>query len=570
MNLKYIYKLLTLYLVSGVIALKTVWSENSCENNGYMNLLTRRVVPRTNKILSKRDSEGSNKELDIDLGSTGIVYIATLQLGSNKDQVEVIIDTGSSDFWVPSVNNANCIPETNIPFSRKTIFTENNITQQLPDGNITDLFNCSEYGVFDPYISDTFIWNHTTFSIVYEDLSYAKGTWGIDNVYFNDNDIGQLNIAVCNETSTGLGVLGIGLRGSESISGVENGNHSNYIYENFPLKLVSNGVISRASYSIFLDQNKNAEILFGAVDHSKYSGSLYQFPMVNAYLTSGFQNISTVSITMNSIALVSEKESITIADGFFAAILDSGTTTAMLPHDVVSQIADYLELEYNDIYEMYITKCSSLENKLFSFNFQGINFNVPLTNFFIELADEDDILSGQCFLGIVETYLTGYIVLGDSFLNNVYMSVDIEGEMVALANVERSNASSDIEVIETGIPSATDAPITVTYDVDHMVYSTVGSTISAPSETLDYNEIFTNSMLVYKTSSMSSLSNISQTKMTSSIEGATLISAMSTSSQTLSSVVNVKNHNKSTPLESSLNSYEMILFYFFMFLCVFM
>lgn len=474
--------------------------------NGVKGAVISEELVEKEQLLFREDALKSGY-LELDLYYDSGKYLVSMQLGSNNDVVHVLVDTGSSDLWVPTVDNVNCISGTNVT-KRPTDIAARDLSSEDSSSNSTNMFNCSIYGTFDYKNSSTFSGNDTDFAIAYAGGSLALGEWGQDSVAVNGDSLGDMNFAVAFNSTKPFGVLGIGFPEGESteiLYGLT-GNASDAYpqkYENFPEKLKANGIITRMCYSIFSDQDSTGQLLFGAIDHSKYKGMLYEFPMVDAYLTTASPGVRSVSATLNSLSLIIEEESATLVDGFLPVVFDSGTAIASLPYTIVKLVEKQLNLTNDKNSGVFATNCSNLDNVMFGFNLQGVQFNIPALNFFLQLKG-----SNLCGFAAATSYVQGYLVLGQSFLDSIYMSVDLEAETVALAYANLpSNGDSDIELISTGIPGATAPPSALTYEVSHMVYSTVPLSTTRLSSDINYSTVYIKSLNIAETDSLSSSSS---------------------------------------------------------------
>ena len=200
-------------------------------------------------------------------------YMADLKIGSNQDQNNVLVDTGSSDLWVMS-HDVNCVAVltgkrytrtfelgtgvvNNLPLEKreridahkrevikpskttedKEVKANNKLFATYSTVYITEgggFFSdspfvgttdgsgsntCTSYGSFNTENSDTFTENNTyPFLIQYADGTHASGIWGYDNVIIGNVTVQDLSFAVANESSSDVGVLGIGLTGLEVTS----------------------------------------------------------------------------------------------------------------------------------------------------------------------------------------------------------------------------------------------------------------------------------------------------------------------------------------------------------------
>lgn len=377
-------------------------------------------------------------------------FFTYIEIGSNNDTVRVLVDTGSSDFWVAGYN-----------------VCEDEADNDFTIDNSTLNYNCSLYGYFDPETSDSFISNDTEFFLSYGDGSIAYGTFGRDTVKFGNFTVNDVNLAIANFTNATSGTIGIGYEATES---TDFGSISNehYKYISFPRKLVEDGIINKASYSLYLDEEGDAEIIFGAVDHSKYFGDLYQFPVVPNN-SSKNASITRISITLNEIEIINDDVQMLVGDGYVPALLDSGTTIASFPLGIAETMAELLNMTYNEELGSYFNEnCSNYDGVYFNFNFQGVKFESPLSGYLNEIVDEDGFSEGCVF-----AINTGQdiIILGDSFLKNLYTVIDLDDNNVALAYRGNDTEPSDIEVIYDEIPNATHPPLNETYGSENFLFT---------------------------------------------------------------------------------------------------
>ncbi|QPG74813.1 hypothetical protein FOA43_002149 [Brettanomyces nanus] len=487
------------------------------------------------RVLQKRDSDGT---VTMILENEQTFYQTILEIGSTKQRVAVLVDTGSSDLWVVSSNNTGCLAGTTGSLSSGVVSVHSSagstiagtlvsslssatatgsllgdiysiesdyslmsdvyyttITTMMMKGialsNIRNLnadigsptvekanddsdyasssiataeptLDCSEYGTFNSNDSDTFSSNNTAFSIEYADDTFAIGIWGNDNVMINSVKVSDLSFAVCDDTDNQLGVLGIGLPGLETTYGGSTSSSTSdmYMYANLPIKMRDLGLIESVSYSVYLNDSDSSEasILFGAIDHDKYVGDLSLFPIINSVASYGYKNPIRLEITLNSLNLGSSKEDkqVTFGSGYAPALLDTGTTLTYMPTDILDELFSWLSVEYSSSLGYYM-KCDDADGLSITFNFQGVDIRVPLSDFLVTLTTTSGSTSSYCMVGLKENSDESF-TLGDSFLRNVYFAVDMENYVIAMAPANLNSTSEDIEVISSSIPSAVSAP----------------------------------------------------------------------------------------------------------------
>lgn len=412
-----------------------------------------RLVKRSSKSSkSDKSSSSSSSSFQSDLDFLRLGFYMSLQVGSNKDPVKVVVDTGSSDLWLPT---PDVCADSDSDSSSSDASDSSSKSKPKDDSDDDDsssknTFNCKKYGSFDPSKSKTFHSNNTEFGLSYGDTSVAIGVWGQDTVTIGNTSISNVNLAVANFTNASSGIIGIGYEATEATYFTHSKNK--YKYLNFPAQLVADGIINKAAYSLFLTEHGDAEILFGAVDANQYSGTLYQFPMVPVNASSS--EITRTAITVNSLALNNGKLEGFALQGYVPAVLDSGTTFAAMPVFIVKTIANLLGLSFSKELVQFYGDCDIAEGVNFVWNFQGVELTSPVSSYFTNIIEDDE--SQGCLLQIRLTD-DNFIILGDAFLRDFYTVIDLEDDVAALAYKQNSTSSS-IQVISSSIPGASKAP----------------------------------------------------------------------------------------------------------------
>ncbi|GMG29938.1 unnamed protein product [Ambrosiozyma monospora] len=280
----------------------------------------------------------------------------------------------------------------------------------------------------------------------------APSTWGYDTIQIGGVNIPDVNIAVCDNTDSDSGVLGISYAELESTTT----SSSPKTYMNFPMTMKNQGFISKLTYSVYLNDPDadTASILFGAIDQNKYTGDLALMPIVKdwRYDVTGTSQPSTIDVTISSMSIGSKKSNkkIEFGSGAAAGLLDTGTTLLYVPKTVLTAITKIAGLS-TDTSSGYLTcNCNLGDDYYLSFNFQGFDVDVPFKNLFLDTGDDS---SSTCYLGVRSSGDSTFI-LGDKFLTSVYAVIDLEDNVVAMAKANTDSTSENIEVISDSIPSA--------------------------------------------------------------------------------------------------------------------
>ncbi|KAK8443404.1 aspartyl protease [Candidozyma auris] len=425
----------------------------------------------TKNTLSKRD----NYTTDFDLDDGNVYYVTKLQVGSNKEEVEVIISTLRADTWVHSSDcsvitddyydieykltlgpkSTGAIPDYPKDLTRLVNYysTKTRVagteTRTIIYRSYDDVSACTRHGTFNTASSDSF--NRLSFVGFYSIFAYQDsgyGVWVSDDVSVGGHSMKNLTFGVTTNSSLPYGALGLGLMNASSFSRdvyVEN-------YMPFPMRLKHDGVIKKTAYSLSVGGSTSSKgsVLFGAVDHSKYEGQLQKVKMVareHPYVVDPNydKGLRQPNIVLSSIEgdglMIKERIGVSIA---------SDVTANYLPTAHVERIGKFLDGEetFDGLWKVSCDHLESREN--LTFGFSGIKINVPIKDLIIPSTSQKD-----CFLHMYPQ--EGQVYLGDSFLRNAYAVFDLENEEIALAQAAHGVREPDIEEIVEDIPRAINA-----------------------------------------------------------------------------------------------------------------
>lgn len=328
-------------------------------------------------------------------------YSIEISIGTPRQEFQLLLDTGSSDLWVRSSE-----------------------TGETPS--------------FDFESSSTYQANKSSFEINYVSSSMS-GWWATDDVEIAGATIVDQQFGIANSSSSGKGILGIGLMAIES-----NSNK----YPNVPQSLVDQGFIAQNCYSLWLnDLNESTgSILFGGVDSDKYTGSLYTVPIVGDTYSSVIFN----EIAMDSNIITTES---------YIGLLDSGTTFVYLENSLVSAIAKAYNATYDASSEIYFV--SKIPVEPLTIYFSGAPIDVHPSEVFIDGSIFYSNPPGNYIMTIQPyTKVGNMTILGDFFLRSAYVVYDFENLEISLAQASYS-AESHIQEINGTVPGATPAPLYV-------------------------------------------------------------------------------------------------------------
>ncbi|KAL6927620.1 hypothetical protein ACO0SA_004242 [Hanseniaspora valbyensis] len=392
-------------------------------------------------------------------------YSVTLQVGSDLQENELLVDTGSSDTFV-----------------------------------LTSSFDSSS--------STTFYNNGTEFLVQYGSGT-VTGTWGQDSVSLDDTTIGRLSFGVASSSSSGKGLLGLGLSGLETTYSGTLG--TNYQYSNFPILLRENGLISATIFQIYLNEKSSSSgtILFGAVDTGKASNSIfYELPIVNIYESIGYTEPVEYMVTVQGMGTVVSSTESTITTTKQIALLDTGATLTMVSSYILESIVSNLGASSNSN-GYYSVSCDS--DATIVLDFGGFQIDVPIKQTFVGTNGD------ECYIGLTTT-TSEYMIFGDSFLRAMTVVFDLDNYVIGLAQAEYDASSSVVESTG-GIPSGVKAS---GYDD---IYESYVSPVSG-------GDIFTTTTV--STTTTTSSTSEATTTTTSSTEATTTSSTMNTTTSSSS------------------------------------
>lgn len=234
---------------------------------------------RTSPIINKEQVDpGEDVQMkdvqdtvDVDLTLRATFYSVNLNIGSNGDSVEVLLDTGSSDLWVVGADNEDC----------------------QVNGGPND---CNQYGTFDEQNSTSWTTNQQVFSIKYADNTTAQGYYGQDKIDFGDGMVLSTGtFAVANQSNDTFGVFGIGFEANEATANK---------YTNIPSSLKTEGLINKVAYSLYINSENatTGSILFGGIDNAKYQDDLVPINIVqnNGEYSKMQIHLSSIKVCLNN------------------------------------------------------------------------------------------------------------------------------------------------------------------------------------------------------------------------------------------------------------------------------
>lgn len=311
-------------------------------------------------------------------------YFSEIEIGTPPQTFKVILDTGSSNLWVPS---AEC-------------------------GSIA----CYLHQKYDSSSSSTYKKNGSEFAIQYGSGS-LEGFVSQDTVTIGDLTVKKQDFAEAT-SEPGLafafgrfdGILGLGY---DTIS-------VNKIVPPF-YRMVDDGLLDESKFAFYLGSgDDDSEVVFGGVDKDHYTGEFTKLPLKRkAYW----------EVDLDAIILGDQSAEL---EGT-GAILDTGTSLIVLPTTMAELINKEIGAKkgFGGQYSLDCNKRDALPD--LTFTLTGTNFTISSYDYVIEA-------SGSCisaFSGMDIPPPAGpLVILGDAFLRKYYSVYDLETDSAWLATAK--------------------------------------------------------------------------------------------------------------------------------------
>ncbi|KAG9270763.1 hypothetical protein AMEX_G15749 [Astyanax mexicanus] len=311
-----------------------------------------------------------------------LTYYGVISIGTPGQSFTVLMDSGSSNLWVPSTY---CSSQA-----------------------------CQNHDMFNPSQSSTFESTNESLSIAYGTGSMT-GFLGYDTVTVAGLSV-QNQIFGLSETEapfmasmTPDGIMGLAYEAISSDSATP-------VFTN----MVSQGLVSQNLFSVYLssDDEQGSMLFLGEADSSYYTGSIYWIPLTSE---------SYYQVTLDSVTVNGE---VVGCSGGCQAIIDTGTSLIVGPSTAISNLNAYLGAQ-QDQYGDYVVSCSDISSiPSVTFTLNGYAFAIPASSFVTQgYSSCTTGFSGGDF-GSSFSW-----ILGDVFIRNWYTIFNKGDSTVGLAQL---------------------------------------------------------------------------------------------------------------------------------------
>ncbi|KAI8976926.1 aspartic peptidase domain-containing protein [Pilobolus umbonatus] len=393
--------------------------------------------------MKKRETHGTG------LYNSGSSYYIQVSIGTPPQNFEMILDTGSADLWVPG---SSC-PVTVCPLHK-----------------------------FNEAASSTYKPTTEAFEIQYG-IGYAEGIHGRDTVTIANTSIEQQLFGVASNSSnifTDINTIyGVTVHQELNTTATDYSSDNNLdgvfglafpfltsnIFDTYPtffFNLIQQNRLDQNLFSIYLSQRPDlgdtGEIIFGGMDHSKYTGQITYVPLAttsNGYTEDyGFWQV--------------HGQGIEVEQGFLSDLhipfkttlpfmFDTGTTFTYLPAEVIDTIlyaAVGPENAGKSSTGFYSIRCNAknLNTRLnlhFSISSRVVSnpvvLSIPMSELLVPLNADRLEDATQCLFGVLPT--EGRMIIGQSILRSIYTVYGVDEHVIGMATAVHSKTT----IVGTGV-----------------------------------------------------------------------------------------------------------------------
>ncbi|OCL11383.1 aspartyl proteinase [Glonium stellatum] len=314
-------------------------------------------------------------------------YFSDISIGTPPQEFKVVLDTGSSNLWVPSseCNSIACYLHSKYDHSSSSTYKKNGSSFEIRYGS----------GELSGFVSQDAL-QIGDLKVKKQDFAEATSEPGLAFAF------GRFD-----------GIMGLGYN-TISVNGIVPPFYN----------MLDQGLLDEPVFSFYLsdtnDESSESEAMFGGVNKDHYTGELTKIPLRRK----AYWEVDLDAITFGDDTAEMDDTGV---------ILDTGTSLIALP----STMAELLNKEigakksYNGQYTVECNKRDSLPD--LTFTLTGHNFTIGPYDYILEVQ-------GSCissFMGMDFPEPVGPLaILGDAFLRKWYSVYDLGTNSVGLAKAK--------------------------------------------------------------------------------------------------------------------------------------
>ncbi len=313
-------------------------------------------------------------------------YFSDISIGTPPQEFKVILDTGSSNLWVPSqeCGSIACYLHSKYDHSASSTYKKNGSDFQITYGS----------GSLEGYVSqDTF--RIGDLEVKHQDFAEATSEPGLAFAF------GRFD-----------GIMGLAYD-TISVDGIVPPFYN----------MINDGLIDEPVFAFYLsdsnDEGAESEAIFGGVNKDHYSGDMVKIPLRRK----AYWEVDLDAISFGDQSADMEETGV---------ILDTGTSLIALPSTLASLLNKQIGAKKS--YNGYTVDCNKRDSLPdLTFTLTGHNFSITPYDYILEVQ-------GSCisaFMGLDIPEPAGPLaILGDAFLRKWYSVYDLGNNAVGLAKAK--------------------------------------------------------------------------------------------------------------------------------------
>ncbi|KAI8445148.1 aspartic peptidase A1 [Phakopsora pachyrhizi] len=347
---------------------------------------------KNKSVINAEDSTAANS-VGFSIEANDVGYFAEINVGTPPQKFKVIMDSGSSDFWLsapqctnsvtgektcnhPSLSaNSSSMKSSNQPF--KVTYGTGSVSGVLVQENVE--------------IAGLTLQGHTFGGATLESNEFAAADVPFDGL---------------------MGTAKSSLSNQKVLTPIETLAETKTI----------SGAFMGYSLGRAADATNIGQVTLGGVDQTKFDGSLTLFQNVNK---AGFWEGDMTQASVDGKAVVTGK----------TAILDTGTSLMVLPLADATAIHAAIPGSKTDGQGGFTVPCTTQVSV--SLNMGGKDFQIKPSDLTFQPISANK-LDGDCISGITAGNIGGknQWLVGDVFLKNVYFATDVTNNQIGLAAIK--------------------------------------------------------------------------------------------------------------------------------------
>jgi yapsin 1/2 len=352
-------------------------------------------------------------------------YCGNISIGSQHQNIRALFDLGTSQLSALSPNVQYCL---NTDPCHQSTAHQNNYDPNLSETatNLTKPFEAS-------------VSNATFSGVLYEDSVVLGGIelFSLQPLMSLGLSVDKQPFGLTHEIRVSHSHISPNHYSYAGVAGLSScSSQGTNTAASFLQSLSTNGHVQSPGFSLWMNPSTSTgEIVFGAVDTSKISGSLYLFNLVNP--SSGY------SVNLNKIAFSSTGSTPSFPQ--IESVFDTSTESVILPRSWES-IASLFNGQISQNSTLLVPCSSTNANVEFELG-SGITISIPISAFVGSTTELDGLCQSPF------SFTDGpQFVLGTSFLRHVYLVLNSDSSQGAIAQANFTNNQSNFIVMTPSDP----------------------------------------------------------------------------------------------------------------------